>query len=161
MKALLTKQIQFEHWANSELLKSLRKANPLHERALSLFSHIVSPGQMWLNRVKGEPITTTLWEERTLDQCEVLLKQNTEQWLAYLDQASDAELKRVFEFTFFLDGSTKQISVADSIMHVVHHSSYHRGQIVSLLKGIIEPLPLVTYIGFVIENPENQNSSSI
>jgi uncharacterized damage-inducible protein DinB len=156
MKELLTRQIQFEHWANSELLVSLRKANPLHERGLALFSHNLSAGNMWLSRVKGEPLTTTLWEERTLDQCEALLKENTTNWLAYLDQANDEELKRIVEFIFFLDGSKKKMSVADSILHVAHHSSYHRGQIVVLLKGSIEPpLPFITYVAFASEKAEN------
>ncbi|MGB3073697.1 MAG: DinB family protein, partial [Chitinophagales bacterium] len=129
MKELLIKQINFEHWANTKLLTSMRMVNPLDERSLMLFSHLLSSGNMWLSRVHGTPISTTLWQERTLQECEQLDAENTANWLDYLQQASPDELNRIVDFIFPLDGSKKRMSVSDAIMHIVHHSSYHRGQI--------------------------------
>ena len=152
MKEILIKQIKFEYWANTELLTSLKKANPLDERALLLFSHLLSSGNMWISRLNALPITVTLFQERTLAECEELLKVNTEGLLKYLQNASEEELNRIVEFIFPLDGSKKRIRVYDSILHVVHHSSYHRGQIVTRLKGSVEPLPFVTYIAYATEH---------
>ena len=151
MKETLIKQMEFENWANSQLLSSLYKADPLDERALLLFSHLLSASNMWLSRIKAEPLTTTLFQERTLPECELLLKENTQQWFAYLQAASDDELNRVVEFIFPLDGSKRKMRISDAIIHIAHHSSYHRGQIVSRLKGCVEPLPLVTYIIYASE----------
>ena len=152
MKEILIKQINFEYWANTELIASMKKANPLDERALLLFSHLLSSGNMWISRLNGLPITVTLFQERTLAECEELLKINTEGLLKYLQSASDDELNRIINFIFPIDGSQKRIRVYDSILHVVHHSSYHRGQIVTKLKGSIEPLPFVTYIAYATEH---------
>jgi uncharacterized damage-inducible protein DinB len=151
MKEILIKQIEFENWANTKLLASMRQAKPLDDRALLLFSHIQSASSMWLNRVKGEALGTTLFQERTLQECEALMKENTRLWLAYLQAASNDELNRVVEFIFPIDGSKRKMAVKDAIFHVVHHSSYHRGQIVTKLKGSVEPLPLVTYIVYASE----------
>ena len=151
MKETLIKQINFEHWANTELLKTLYKANPLDERAQLLFSHILSAGNMWMSRIKGTAFTTTLFQERTLAECETLLKENTAMWLAYLDAASEEELNRIVEFVFPIDGTKRRIKVSDAIFHITQHSSYHRGQIVSRIKGSVEPLPLVTYIIYASE----------
>jgi uncharacterized damage-inducible protein DinB len=152
MKELLIKQINFEHWANSTLLAAMREANPLDDRALLLFSHLLSSGSMWLSRLLATPFTTTIFQERTLAECEVLMNQNTNGWLAYLQQADDKELNRIVDFIFPIDGSNKRMAVADAVMHVVHHSSYHRGQLIARIKGSVEKLPLVTYIVYASEN---------
>lgn len=152
MKDLLLKQIRFEHWANITLLESMKTANPLDERALYLFSHILSASHMWLSRVNGVPITTALFQERTLAECETLIHENTQNWIAYINKTDEAEFHKILEFIFPLDGSQKRIRVQDGILHVVHHSSYHRGQIVTRLKGSVATLPLVTYIIYAMEN---------
>ncbi len=154
MKELLIKQINFEQWANSTLLSAMKTASPLDERALLLFSHLLSSASMWHSRLTATPFTTTIFQERTLEECEALMAANTTQWLAYLQQADDNELARVVDFTFPIDGSQRRMSVADAVLHVVHHSSYHRGQIVSRLKGAVAVLPLVTYIVFASESAE-------
>jgi uncharacterized damage-inducible protein DinB len=72
----------------------------------------------------------------------------------YVNQVNNDELNRVIHFTFPLDGSKRKLSVADALLHLVTHSSYHRGQIIARLKGKIEPLPLTTYIAFAMEKDE-------
>ncbi len=148
MKETLINQINFENWANTELLAAMRQANPLDERALYLFSHLLSSGSMWMSRVKYETPTCALFQERTIAACEQLNKENTKLWLAYLQTSTDQDLKRSIEFVLPFDGSKRLLSVVDAVFHIVHHSSYHRGQIISKLKGSMEPLPLVTYIKY-------------
>jgi uncharacterized damage-inducible protein DinB len=152
MKELLIKQLEFEHWANQQVLLTLRKITMPDERAVLLFSHLLSSGNMWISRVTGQPITTTLFQERTLDESEKLMYENNQGWLRYIETADVKELNRIVDFIFPLDGSKKRMSVADAILHIVHHSSYHRGQIIARIKGSIEPLPLVTYIAYAAEN---------
>jgi uncharacterized damage-inducible protein DinB len=151
MKNLLIKQIQFEYWANTELLKAMKIANPLDDRALLLLSHILSGAKIWLNRIKAEPNSTAMFQERTLAECEALMEENKINWMQYLNSIDDTELNRIVEFIFPIDGSKKRISVVDGITHLMHHSSYHRGQIVVKLKGTVEPLPFAQYVVFASE----------
>ena len=150
MKELLIKQINFEHWANTELVAAFKKVTPLDDRSLLLFSHILSSGNMWISRLNGLPVTVTLFQERTLAECEALMNTNKEGLLKYLQNANEEELNRIVEFVFPLDGTNKRIRVYDAIMHLVHHSSYHRGQIIARLKGSIDPLPFITYIPYAM-----------
>lgn len=155
MKELLIKQMQFEHWANIQLLKNLKQANPLSERALVLFSHLLNASNMWLSRLNNEVINTTLFQHRTIEECEILFETNTRDWQNYLSDVSTDELNNGIQFASPVDNAKRTIIISDAIMHVVHHSSYHRGQIITLLKGTIEQLPLITYMPFaskVIEN---------
>jgi uncharacterized damage-inducible protein DinB len=152
MKNLLIKQIHFEYWANKELLKAMKIAHPFDDRALLLLSHILSGAKIWLNRIKGETSTTTaMFQERNLEECEGLLEENKTNWLRYLNTIDETEMNRVFEFIFPIDGSTKRINVVDGITHLMHHSSYHRGQIVSRLKGTVETLPFPQYVIYASE----------
>jgi uncharacterized damage-inducible protein DinB len=148
MKDLLIKQVQFEFWANSELLNNLKMAEPLNPRALFLFSHLLSAGSMWLNRLKNEALTTTLFQERTVEECEILLGDLKTGWGNYFEPITLENLNKIIEFASSVDNFKRSIKTSDAIMHVVHHSSYHRGQIITLLKGSIEQLPLITYMPF-------------
>ncbi len=151
LQALLIKQINFEHWANTELAKTLFEAQPLDERALTLFSHLLSSSNMWISRIHAIPMTVTLFQERTLEECKAMIDINTAAWIKYLQSADDAELNRIIDFIFPIDGSARRMSAMDAVMHIVHHSSYHRGQIIARVKGSVPVLPLVTYIVYATE----------
>ncbi len=151
MKKLLIKQIKFEQWANLEIVKAMKSAIGLDDRALLLLSHILSAQKIWLNRIKGESSIVQMFQERNLAECETLIHENTNTWLHYLEDIDETELNRIFEFIFPIDGSKKRISVADSITHFLHHASYHRGQIVLKLKGSVDILPFPQFVIFSSE----------
>jgi uncharacterized damage-inducible protein DinB len=148
MKEILLQQMQFEFWANSALLQTLKQAAVLHERALLLFSHINSVNSIWLNRLKGEVVTTNLFQQRTLPECESLLLENNENWTRFLQNISAADLDATIEFDFPVDGTVRVMSKKDAIFHITNHSSYHRGQIITLIKGSVENLPALGYVFF-------------
>ncbi len=146
MKEILIKQIEFENWANESLLASLKSVDNLPDRAMLLFSHLMSSNNMWLCRFNSKPLTTTLFQERTLEESEKLFIENKNEWRSLFSSMQENDFNKVMEFTFPIDGSKRNISITDAILHIAHHSSYHRGQIVILLKGLIEPLPMLNYI---------------
>ena len=148
IKQLLEKQIEFEYWSNVKILASLNEAQPLDDRAQFLFAHILNSSNMWLCRVVGSPMKTTLFQERTLDDCEAFMNETAQGWSAFIAMATDADFDRIFQFVAPIDGIERRISVSDAIMHISHHSSYHRGQIVTRLKGSVEKLPFAMYMPF-------------
>jgi uncharacterized damage-inducible protein DinB len=38
------------------------------------------------------------------------------------------------------------MKIEDALIHIINHSSYHRGQIIANIKGKVDELPLSTYI---------------
>lgn len=151
LKNHLLKMLESEIWANQVLVDTIEKAKAPDERTLLLFSHILSSYSMWLSRVSGTEITTALFQERTLEESKALMKHVFSEIKSYLQQADEAEITRVIHFIFPLDGSKRKLSVADAVTHLVTHSSYHRGQIMTRLKEKVETLPLTTYIAFAME----------
>ena len=150
----LLKLIDSEIWANKTLVETIQKSPEEDERILLLFSHLLSSYSMWYSRVTGSEITTTPFQERTLEESIELMHKIFDQWKNYLTNINEVELDRIVRFTFPLDGSKKKLSVADAIFHLITHSSYHRGQIMARLKGKVETLPLTTYIAFAMEKDE-------
>jgi uncharacterized damage-inducible protein DinB len=152
MKVFFLKQVKFEAWANGrllEILKSLGDSAP--KESMLLLSHILNSQNMWYSRVTGAPINTTLFQERNLEDCAILLEKNTKSWDNYLHTCIDEDFKRIIEFIFPLDGSKKRISLEDALTHITTHASYHRGQIIKQLKGKVEPLPLLAYLIYTTE----------
>lgn len=151
LKNHLLKMLDSEIWANQVLLETIEKAETPDDRTLLLFSHIMSSYSMWLSRVYAREIKVALFQERTLEESKALMKAVFPELKSYLQQADEAEVNRVIHFIFPLDGSKRKLSVADALTHLVTHSSYHRGQIMTRLKDKVETLPLTTYIAFAME----------
>lgn len=149
----LIKQFNFELWSNSLVLQSLRSMKSTDERALLLFSHLLSSHSMWLSRVNKTEFTCTLFQERSLDECEKLMNENHTAWIEFLTNKTYEELQQKIEFMGAWEAvpRKRRMSIEDALIHLINHSSYHRGQIVARMKGHINELPLSTYIMYAAE----------
>jgi uncharacterized damage-inducible protein DinB len=153
MKNKFIKQFEFEYWSNGTILKALHSLKQKEERAMLLFSHLLSSHCMWLGRVNKTEFTCTLFQERTLDECEQLMKENLEGWKKYLHDKSVEDLEQQIEFmaAWEVNPSKRRMSIEDALIHIINHSSYHRGQIIASIKGKVDELPLSTYIIYASE----------
>jgi uncharacterized damage-inducible protein DinB len=147
------KQFEFEFWSNTMILNSLKKLKENDERAIILFSHLLSSHRMWLSRVNKTEMTCKLFQERTLIECETLMADNLKDWKQFLQDKSVEDLEQSIEFmsAWELNPSKRKMTIEDAIIHLINHSSYHRGQIVSSIKGKVDELPLSTYIMYASE----------
>jgi uncharacterized damage-inducible protein DinB len=142
------KLFEFEFWSNNQILKALKTLKENDDRAMLLFSHIQSSPSMWLCRLEKRDFTCTLFQERTLLECEIVMKENLEGWKKYLSTKSAEDLEESIEFlsAWEANPSKRKMKIHDAILHIITHSSYHRGQIVASIKGKVDELPLATYI---------------
>jgi uncharacterized damage-inducible protein DinB len=139
------KQFVFEFWSNTMILNSLKTLKEKDERAILLFSHLLSSHRMWWCRLNKTEMTCTLFQERTLTECEVLMAENLKDWKQFLVNKSVEDLEESIEFMSAWEVKRK-MTIEDAIIHLINHSSYHRGQIVASIKGKVDELPLSTYI---------------
>jgi uncharacterized damage-inducible protein DinB len=148
MKHKLTKHFEFEYWSNTMILNSLKTLKEKDDRATTLFSHLLSSHCMWLSRLNKTEFTCTLFQERTLVECEIVMKENLQGWQQYLANKTDNDLQQTIEFmsAWEANPSKRKMTIEDAITHIINHSSYHRGQIVVSIKGKVDELPLSTYI---------------
>jgi uncharacterized damage-inducible protein DinB len=153
MQHKLGKHFEFEYWSNTMIINSLRTLKEKDERAITLFSHLLSSHSMWLSRVTKTEITCTLFQERNLDECSQLILTNLNGWQQYLNDKTDTDLQETIEFmsAWEANPSKRKMTIEDAITHIINHSSYHRGQIVASIKGKVDTLPLSTYIMYASE----------
>lgn len=145
-KKLFLKQIDYELWANNILIKAISDAHTPDERVYKLLSHLLIAPNTWLNRTLTKTQYLKLWDKLPMEDCLLLSLKNYKEWREFILSKTDKELQGKIFFPFMGEPST--ISIEDLLIHLVNHSSYHRGQIISLLKGKLTQLPLTTYIAF-------------
>jgi uncharacterized damage-inducible protein DinB len=140
------KQIRYESWANNMVIDAFMKATFPSERTHQIISHNLNAFSIWLKRIKNEEVTIKLWDIYTVDELSLLNLNLYTDWSAYISTLNDTDFEKKIPFTFM--GKKASISIEDLIIHLVNHSSYHRGQVILQLKDKLPALPLSTYIAF-------------
>jgi uncharacterized damage-inducible protein DinB len=145
MKQHLLKLCKYNIWANNLMATWLLQLNQqqLHQNSVSSFAsifktalHIYGAEDIWHSRLNK---LETNWQGNNLDlSCQQLM----DNWalasaniLNTLQHADDAFLNSALNFKT-LSGQVLSLQVADVFTHVVNHSSYHRGQLVTMLRQV-------------------------
>lgn len=113
-----------------------------------LFSHVLNAQHIWSSRILGSDIRYEVWQEHDKEQFKIIFEDNIRLINLCLSTRQNEEIVTYKNSR----GQAFQNSVADMLMQMFNHSTYHRGQIVSLLKKSgIEP-PATDYILFKRNN---------
>lgn len=133
---------EYERDAHAKMLASLdtvpadRRAGAEYRKAVALIGHLAGARRIWLYRLGGAPAPpAALFPENSeLPAAVADLHDVQDRWAGYYGRLTDAELDRVFEYRSW-DGGTFRNRVEDVLTQLFGHSSYHRGQIASLVKA--------------------------
>jgi uncharacterized damage-inducible protein DinB len=146
MKEYFLKLYQYNAWSNSRVLNCLQRQKVDDEKILTLMGHIVAAQFLWLHRIQGLPQPNVkLWGTYRLDELIPMAEDVGKQWLQFVE--SEDNFNRTLSYTNYV-GEPYTNNVEMIMIHLVNHSSYHRGQIAMLLrqKGL-EPIntDFITY----------------
>lgn len=145
MKAYFKTLFEHEYWANLKVLESLMAVDELSQKVVEVFSHTIAAQRIWLDRINSIKTELKVWEVfetkimlelleiNYTDVQKIIKKQDLEQLIAY--QNSKGE-----HFTS---------TISQILTHLTLHSSYHRGQVVLLLKNHVSVLPATDYILYI------------
>ncbi|UYZ58367.1 DinB family protein [Hymenobacter latericus] len=138
-------------WANGKLLSHLdgivANGQPLPERALRLFSHVLNAQAIWLARLTGTQSPVKVWQEHDLQGLHKLHQQTSPSLHQYMQDADDAEMTRMISYANSL-GNAYDSQVSDILTHVCVHANYHRAQVATdLRQNGLEPIntDFITY----------------
>jgi uncharacterized damage-inducible protein DinB len=142
----------YEHWANARLLSFIQAIPTPPQKALELFSHIFNAHEIWLQRVRKEPLNTqTAWQSYDLPTIWSKYRQNITEWETYLESLDEEDYYKTINYTNF-QGDDFENNLLEILTHLVNHSTYHRGQIVTQFQLLgIKPLPATDFIVFARE----------
>lgn len=157
MKEILVQLSAYHLWANSLLLDAI---NPLPEERQkqevpssfsSLFKtvlHMLDAESIWWQRMKLQErmiIPSESFSGNMKELSNHLLNQNR-QWHKWIMNANEHQLQHVFHYQNSKREQFKQ-PIYQMILHVFNHGTYHRGQLVNILRQIgIEKVPQTDFI---------------
>lgn len=119
-------QITDEQW-NKEIFSSF---NTIKETVL----HIISAEKAWLQRFKKQPVEWLQSTYRgTKDEHIKLWKENSAELKAFIDAFDENDLNKDLDFKR-LNGDAYSMPYYQLFAHVVNHATYHRGQLVTMLR---------------------------
>jgi uncharacterized damage-inducible protein DinB len=146
MKPYFLKLYQYNAWANDRILGCLTRQTVESKKILSIMGHIISAQFLWLHRIKGlPPADVKLWGEYKLPQLVKMSEEASLRWLDFIEATVDFNR----QLTYLNYTGDPYVNNVEMIMiHLVNHSTYHRGQIALLLRQEgLEPIntDFITY----------------
>ena len=153
---------EYNYWANERLSNFIleideasieKEINSSFPSIKETILHISDAEEIWLNRLKGKSLSE--WPSQSFEgPKEVLIHQWLTPSLSWKKHVAELDEKNLFNtFTYQNTKGTEFTNqVADAITQVVHHSMYHRGQIVSMLHQLEQDnIPQTDFIKYLRE----------
>ncbi len=151
---------RYNDWANNLLLHAATSLSPeevnrdlggSYKSVRDVIAHITSAEWAWLERWNGiSPQSIPEWVAQDLSVLAGYLSDVQARRRLFLESLSDDALSSEVAFQF-LSGAADHHPLSDLLIHVVDHSSYHRGQVASKLRQTGATPPPTGFIAFKSE----------
>lgn len=145
MKEYFKQVFEHEHWANLKVLESMIGATEISQQIIEIFSHTIAAQRIWLDRINGNKIELKVWEVFDTNIMLELLEINYSDILKVIN---NQDFERLIAYQTS-NGRHFTSTINQILSHLALHASYHRGQVVLLLKGKVDTLPTTDYILYV------------
>jgi uncharacterized damage-inducible protein DinB len=159
MKEILTSYAAYEIWANKRLLDvimnigSVQQEQEIKSSFPSIYKtclHMWDASAIWWQRLhKKEQIAVpSLSFHPTMAEVAQELVEQNEQWLQWIQNASDSDIEAELPYKN-MKGEPFIQPVKHILLHISNHGTYHRGQLVTMLRQVgVEKVPQTDYIVF-------------
>lgn len=142
MKEKLIDLFEYTYHFNCEMIKVISEnISKTDEKTISLINHTLNAQQVWNSRILGEK-SFEVWQINPFENLQDINLQNFQKSIQIVEN-SDFDQKMEYQNS---KGTKFENSIFEMLFQAINHSTYHRGQINSLLKqNGIEPV-LTDYI---------------
>jgi uncharacterized damage-inducible protein DinB len=153
------RHLEYHAWATAKTLESvtplsheelLRDMRTSHSSVWGTLEHTYLADSLWLKRLNGDGNAKLADAEAVSDLAGLQTRWQATQagLISFAGSLSDADGTRVVDYRF-LSGKEARSPVYENLLHVVNHGTYHRGQIVTMLRQLgAEPIA-TDFITFV------------
>jgi len=140
MKAFLNQLFDYNFDCNKRLIEAFGKTATVSEKSGMLFSHILNAHHIWNNRILGKPVDYEVFQIHAYKAWADIHYENQRTTFEIITGADDFDKRIDYETT---QGRLFTNSLKDILVHIVNHSTHHRGQIsVDFRNNGQEPLPM-------------------
>lgn len=157
MKELLAQYAAYHAWANATLLKPIEAVPPEQQTAAlpgsfpSLYKtvlHLLDAESIWWQRLKLQERIERPSDSFTgsFVELSVTLQRQDKQWLDWVQATPEHGLLHEFIYRNLKKQRFKQ-PVYQVLLHLFNHGTYHRGQLVTMLRTAgVEAIPQTDFI---------------
>lgn len=145
MKEYLVKLAHYNLWANQKVISmiSLDKKimnTPIVSSFPSIqetLLHIWDAQDIWLTRLKEQPNTSFPSKHFKGSNADVIegLQKSSEDFYLFLDKQLPTYDTKIFTYTT-IAGEAQASTAVEIVAHCMNHSSFHRGQLITMLRGL-------------------------
>ena len=146
MKRHIYTQVDYNLWANRKTTELLVSLDPsVLDRSIAnsfptikeTLKHLHYAESIWLQRIQLNEDTQIPWPDAnpSADQLYSDLNQASQDLKDYVDGLNTDDLGRTVSFITG-EGASLSNTVERIIYHVINHSTYHRGQVITMLKQL-------------------------
>ena len=159
MKPILLQCAAYTIWANHKIIECINNLSndQINREISSSFSsiyktvlHMLDAENIWWQRVKlvehiERPSDTF---DGSFEELSKRLEAQSKQWEEWISDASDNQLNHVFAYQNTKKEQFKQ-PVYEMLLHICNHNTYHRGQLVTMLRQLgVEKIPPTDFMVF-------------
>jgi len=135
-------------WADAMAIGALRNARNPPAKALEILSHVLGAEEVWLSRLQHRPAAVAVWPMLSVPECAELAEANRKGFEAYVAELGGEDVDRAVAYVNSA-GQAFESKAWDILVHVAMHGSYHRGQVMVLLRSAGQEPAATDYIAYV------------
>ncbi len=140
--------LRYDLWAN-DIVAEVLKINDLSiGRPIELLSHIINAEVLIMGRIRGEKFFDPFMV-RSIEENTKLLKSINAEWKEYINNLEESEFDNSIGYVN-IRGERVTAKIWEMFMHMINHSTYHRGQIASMLRKMNLNPPITDFMSFAI-----------
>ena len=154
--------LAFNAWADNRIFDAVvqlpadqytKEMNSSHGSIHGTLAHLVGAQKRWLNRWQGSPEANPMSpaEVPTLKDLKAVWEKIGFETAKFFGMMTDKKLQEAFPVTS-PQGESYTLTFAQGLQHVVDHSTYHRGQIITLMRQLGVKPPYTGMVGFFRES---------
>jgi uncharacterized damage-inducible protein DinB len=139
MKQLFRNLFSYNYQINQSLADRFKSYDyQLDPEITRLANHLMNAHQVWLDRIAGKSSLKSPWEDFPIETFGLRNQELHGRTKALLESK---DLEEIVSFKTFA-GARFEKKLSDILIHVVNHSTYHRGQLALLMRSHgLEPVP--------------------
>jgi uncharacterized damage-inducible protein DinB len=149
MRDYFLKLFNYNFWANSKVFQPVVYNEVQDEELIKIMSHVLNAQFIWYSRVTGKKeYDVPVWQIYSAEELPKKSQVSTNLWVKFISENSDSQFLSVMRYNNS-KGEPFTNSIVDTMIHLINHGTYHRGQINKLYRQKNINPPNVDYITFV------------
>ncbi|MFA5404047.1 MAG: DinB family protein [Ignavibacteria bacterium] len=144
--------LNYDYWANERIIESVKENNISTGKPIALLSHIINAEILTIARIKKTKYIDP-FEVRSIENNMELSKSINSEWLEFINSLRENEFNNLIEYDN-IKGEHITAKIWEMFLHMINHSTYHRGQIATSLRIMNITPPASDLMNFSMLNKE-------